>query len=204
MGALTTAILIWFFTAYQTGIIEKSFNVPVVLENIPNNILIENYSPKEVRVTVSGRGDSIFSNVTASDFDIDFDVADIEDGLSKMTLTNKNIEVPSNLTLLKFEPESFLLTAKKYYTAKLPVKAITTGSVPDGFELKSIVVTPEFVEVWVPQDASVPAEVVVETIDVSNTEESVIIPVKMVVPEEVRLVSDDDTVNVALTIEDKE
>jgi hypothetical protein len=203
-GALTTAILIWFFTAYQTGIIEKSFNVPIVLEKIPSDILVENYSPKEAHVTVSGRGDSIFSNITASDFDITYNVSNIKDGLSKIELTKKNIEIPSNLTLLKYEPESFLLTAKKYYTAKLPVKAMTTGSVPEGFELSSVVVTPEFVEVWVPQDASVPAEVLIDTIDVSNSEESVIMPVKMIIPEDIRLVNDDDTVNVALTIEEKE
>ena len=201
-GAVFSAIVIWSFTAYQAGVVEKSFEVPLSLENIPNDVLIENYSPKELTVIVSGRGDSIFANISTEDFEIVYDATELTDGVHKETFDRKDIVIPSNLTLISFEPESFLLTSKKYFSTKIPVEPKIIGEVPQGFELKATVVTPDLVGIWVRKDEAAPTELATETIDITELTESAIVPVKLIVPEDIRLVNGDAIVNVALTIEE--
>jgi uncharacterized protein (TIGR00159 family) len=203
LGAVIFAALIWFITAYQAGIIEKTYSVPITIDELPKDVIIESYNPKEITLTVSGRGESVFSGVKTEDFKIIFDASSLENGTGKQTLTRKNIVLPTNLSLEKFEPEQFLLTSQKYYSARIPVTAKTKGDVANGQELKSIQVIPEFVEVWVPLESPVPFELVTEIIDISTQNESVIIPVKLVVPDDLRLVNGDSTVNVALTVEQR-
>ncbi|KKS21617.1 MAG: putative membrane protein [candidate division WWE3 bacterium GW2011_GWA1_41_8] len=200
-GAVVFAALIWFFTAYQAGIIEKSFNVPITVSNIPKNILVENYNPKTIRVTVSGRGDTIFSSIAESDFKIDYDATNITGGLNKETVSKKNIDIPANLSLVSIEPNSFFLTAKKFYVVKVPVVVRTTGSVTPDLQLTSVVVTPEEIEVWVPEETPAPTEILTEELDVTPFTESTIIPVKMISPEGIRFVDKNIMVSAALTIE---
>lgn len=203
-GAITSAVLIWFFTAFQAGIIEKTYNVPVILDGLPKNVLVENYNPKEIKVIVSGRGDAVFEGITEEDFDITFDTSDLKNGVNKKVILKKNIIVPTNLALINFEPDSVLLTAEAFYSAEVNISAKVTGEVGNEYELKGIEVTPEQIEIWISEGAETPQEILTETIDISDKIESVIIPVKLVVPEGIKLANGDSVVNVALTIEKRQ
>ncbi|MBN1462424.1 MAG: diadenylate cyclase [Paludibacteraceae bacterium] len=199
--ALIFAVVIWFFAAYQAGVVEKSYTIPVEITGLEKNMLVESYSPKEITVVLSGRGESLFFGVDASDFEIDLDFSKIKNGVNKQQITEKNIVVPSNLSLVSFEPDVFLLTAKEYYLTKIPIAARVQGKISDEFELKEISVTPELVDVWITKGEEAPAEITTEIIDVIDKKESVVVPVKIVIPEGVRLANGDAVVSVALTIE---
>jgi len=203
VGAVVCAVLIWFFTAYQAGIVEKSYNIPITIEELPENVVIEDYNPKEIRLTVSGRGDSTFSNIDPSEFQVKFEAKDLQNDINKKTISRKNITVPPSLLLISYEPNSILLTAKKYYEAKVRISAKVAGSLPDELELKNTEITPEEVALLVPEGSDTPTEIITETVDISNQTESVIIPVKLIVPENIRLSNGDNTINIALTIEKK-
>ena len=77
----------------------------------------------------------------------------------------------------------------------------TTGSVTPDLQLTSVVVTPEEIEVWVPEETPAPTEILTEELDVTPFTESIIIPVKMISPEGIRFVDKNIMVSAALTIE---
>ncbi|MFC1722383.1 diadenylate cyclase [Patescibacteria group bacterium] len=203
LGAFIIAMVLWFFTAYQAGIVEKSFEIPINIEKLPKDVVVENYNPKEIKITVSGRGDATFANLSEEDFKIIYDATYLKNGVSKEPLVIKNIVLPSNLNLISFDPESFLITAKKYVMAEIPVTAKVKGNLGKNYELKKIEVTPDIVEIWIPEDEDIPTELVTETIDVSDQTESIIIPAKVSIPEDFRFVNGDEFINVALTIEER-
>jgi diadenylate cyclase len=200
-GSLMLAGVLWFFTAYQAGITEKSFLVPITLNNMPKDIVIEEYNPKSIRVTVNGRGDAILSKVSESDFKVNFDASVLDSGVNKQKINNKDIVLPSNISLVSYEPGSFLLTTKKYYTVQVPVSVRTSGELTEGLEMKSIAVSPDYVEVFVLEETEAPEKVYTEVIDISSFKEPVIIPVPLVIPEGSKIVNGQEEVSVAITIE---
>ena len=203
-GAVIAASLIWFFTAYQTEVITREFNVPVTFESISKDTVIESYSPKVVKVIVRGRGEQTFEKITDGSFELDFGEMTFQKGVNKLSVEKQSIVLPEKVNLISYEPETILLTVKKYNIVQVPVIARTKGTLEKELELKSVAITPESIPVWVLQDEPVPSEISTETIDVSNQSESVIFPIKVIIPENIRLVNGDATVNVALTIEEKQ
>lgn len=201
IGAIVFSVLVWFFSAYQAGIVQKSYDIPVTLNQIPESTIVQSYSPKEIRIHVSGRGEASFTNIEADDFKVNIDAADIQNGVSEKIILKRNIVVPGNLSLIEFEPTKILLTATKYNATSVSVKPNITGQPADGLEMTQTLITPDTVEVWVPEGMEAPQEIMTETIDVTNITESSIIPVKLVVPEDLRLISGQGAVNVAITVE---
>lgn len=204
VGALVSAILIWFFTAYQAGIMEKTYTVPVTLENLPKSVSIENYSPQDIEVTVSGRGNSVFDEISAEDFALEIDASSLKDGVNQKSIERKDLSIPTNMTFVNAEPNLILLTAKKYYSVQVPVQPDVRGQVAENLQLDGTVITPQTVEVWVPEGQEAPRELTTEAVDISSQTESVIIPVKVIVPNGYRLLNGNSTVNIALTIEERQ
>ena len=202
-GALVFASVVWFLTAYQAGIIEKSFNVPITFENLQKDTIIQDYSPKEIELTVAGRGENVLSDLSISDFKINFDASNLQHGVNKQILMSQDITLPLHTSLSSFSPSTLLLTVQKYYSAQVQITVKTKGTLKRGLELKIITVTPEIIELLVPQDSPTPEEILTETIDISEQTESVIIPVKLIIPENLRFNNNDSKVNVALTIDKK-
>jgi len=124
-----------------------------------------------------------------------------EEILKRLGLADRMNDIPANLSLVSIEPNSFFLTAKKFYVVKVPVVVRTTGSVTPDLQLTSVVVTPEEIEVWVPEETPAPTEILTEELDVTPFPESIIIPVKMISPEGIRFVDKNIMVSAALTIE---
>ncbi len=201
VGALAFSIIIWFFTAYQAGIIERTYSVPITLNQVPESTIVQSYSPKELRVKVSGRGDSSFNDIDADDFKVNVDAADLQNGINEKTVARRNINIPGNLTLIDFEPTSFLLTATRYYLVEVPIAIVTSGEIDNELEITNTAITPTSVELWIPEGTAPPAEIFTENIDVSNLTESAIVPINLVMPENVRPVNSDVSINVAITIE---
>jgi diadenylate cyclase len=202
--AAVVAMIIWFFTAYQAGISQKTFDVPVVFSEIPQNSIIEDLNPKTVKVTLTGRGDTVFSDISEDNLSINLDIDTLQTGVNKKEISRKNINLPANISMVEFDPPSVLLTAKKYFTVKVPVSIKTTGTLEEGFEITDILATPDTVELQVLQDTQPPAEIATEEIDISKYTDSVIIPIKIILPTDTRLLNGTEQINVAFTIEKTE
>ena len=201
-AALLSAAVLWFFSAYQAGIIKKTYSVPVNFSRLPSNIQIENYSPKDINLTLSGRGDVIFSQITAGDFQISLDASDIKNGVNQLEIFQSNIVRPLNLTLTSIDPSTILLTAKKYISYKLPISVTTKGTPAKGFQVKNITITPTTLDIWIPENASSPAQIATETIDITGLKDSFVVPARLLIPEGLKLQKPDlVTATIALTIE---
>jgi uncharacterized protein (TIGR00159 family) len=201
-AALLSASLIWFFSAYQAGIVKKTYTVSIDFLKLPDNVLIENYSPKSVLLTVDGRGDVAFSGLKPEDFGLEIDASSVTNGINKFNLSPAMFRQPLNLNISSIEPETVLLTAKKYFSAQVPVRVKTKGEPAKGYHTTSIAVTPESLDLLVPEAATTPAEIATDIIDLTDQKESFVVPIKLVLPEGIKPDKPENTsVNVAITIE---
>jgi len=121
---------------------------------------------------------------------------------TKIQVVSKDISIPAGLSLVDFEPQTVLVSSEKYTKMEIAVVAKTKGNTPKEVELKGVAVTPEKIEVLVPQGSEAPKEIATEVIDVSSQTEPIIVPVKIILDEKFKLVDQaDSTINVALDIQ---
>ncbi len=201
--SILLASCIWFLTAYQADMLEKSYSIPITFSQVPPEVLIEDISPSEVFITVSGRGEKAFEGINNESFQVIFEDNTLETGVNTKILSEKNFVVPRDLALVSFEPESFLFTATQYLAVEVSVSPKITGNLYEGLELKNVVVTPDMVSLWVPQGVSPPERIYTTEINIETLHETKIIPVRLVLPEGVRLARGDETAHVAIIVGDK-
>ena len=134
-------------------------------------------------------------------FSITVDASRLKNGVNEIALTEKNILQPANLKIDSVNPSSLLLTARKRFPVLTPVTASTRGQVPPGFQLLSVDISPQSLELWYPENSSPSAQISTEIIDLSRYQETVVIPVGVVIPDQASVLLDNPTVNVGLTIE---
>jgi len=201
IGSLAVAGILWFFAAYQAGIVEKTYNVPLDTLKLPKNVIIEEYSPKDVKIRVSTRGENSFKEISAKDFKINMDFSNLQNGVNKLSVTKNIITGPANFSITSFEPNIILLTAKKYYLVELPISVKTTGKLKGRLTLTATEAEPKSLRVWIPEGAEPPVEIPTEPLDLTNKSESTVTPVKLLLPEGLRLENDSTSISAALTIE---
>ncbi len=202
VSAMIVAFLVWFFMAYQAGIVEKTFEAELVFNKVPKDTIVQSYTPKSLKVSTRGRGEGSFANIDATDFVVQINAGNLQSGLNKIQIESKDISIPAGLSLVDFEPQTVLVSSEKYTKMEISVVAKTKGNTPKEVELKGVAVTPEKVEVLVPQGSEAPSEIATEVIDVSSQTEPIIVPVKIIIDEKFKLVDQaDSTVNVALDIQ---
>lgn len=200
-SAVLTALVLWFFTAYQTGIVEQEFFVPITFTDLPNDVLIENHTPKELTLVVSSRGNSILKNTTLSNFKVNVDASELKDDINRIKIDRKNITLPINLTLVSFKPDTILLTSKKYTSIQLPITVQISGIPAKGFSLKEITITPQTIDLWIPASATAPADIKTVPIDVNGLEAPLVVSAVLEIPQEAKLIQGEPTANVALNID---
>jgi len=202
ISSLGAAGLLWFFTTYQTDVVTKKYSIPVEFTSVPQNIQIETISPKEILLTVSGRGEATYRGISQDSFEISLNASQIQNGINSFNLTHQDIKEPINLNLVSYSPDQILLTAKKYVSQTVPLKIISKGVPAKGFQLKSLVVTPADLEILVPENATPPSEIATETVILTDLKESTIIPARLVLPAGIKLAQPElPPVSITATIE---
>lgn len=199
-GALATSVVIWFFMVYQAGIVTETYEVPITFEKPPENIFIEEYSPKQITVNVSGRGEGIFADLSGEDFEYVYDASELGGGVTKHTIVTEEITTPPNVTIENITPDTLLLTSIQFVSQKIPVKASIVGELEDGLNNSETVVTPEFIEVLVEQGKDIPTEIYTQEIDISDLKETTIVPTTLQLPKGIKVDLENKDINVAITI----
>jgi diadenylate cyclase len=199
--AVLSAVTLWFFSAYQAGIINMTYTIPVTFINVPEDTLIQSYSPKSVNLTVAGRGEVSFKDVDSGDFAVNIDASSIRNGVNKFNITPADIKQPINLRISGVQPDTLLLTANRYHSVGIDVKVQTRGQPARGYTIRDITVTPLQIAVWIPLNATPPAEIVTEPVDVTGKNESFVTPANLVIPSDIQVAKPGDiSANVAITI----
>lgn len=99
--------------------------------------------PPVVRLTVEGSTRSLDQLVTS----ISSVALDLRDGTrEQVTFEPEDFEIPSDLVIRSIEPERLTLEWQDLITRAVPVQSSVTGSVAEGFEVSSLSVDPELVQ----------------------------------------------------------
>lgn len=199
--SITLAVLLWITFAFRAETVQKDFTVPVSFANLPDGILIEDFSPQDLKITLEGRGESSFDQIDSSDLKVNLDTKYLKTGLNTLQILPANIIRPTKLSLQSFQPQAIYVSAKKYRLLSLPVTAQTTGNPQRGYQVSGIVIEPSFVEVWIPEQDIAPQSLSPKPISVSQANQNVLGEYELIIPSNLKLKKQDDIlVNVAISV----
>lgn len=190
--ALFVAIFLWFIIAFPTGTIQRDFTIPISYHNLPENFVIEESSPKELLVTLAGRGDNAFNQIQIDKLEVAIEGTELVLEANKIRIDENAIIRPLNLSVVKINPTEVQVFVKKYNTANIPIKIRTSGAVASGYAINSIVSSPRYVILMIPDGQNAPNNIYTEALDLNNINEDASIKTKLVLPYGTRLSQESD------------
>jgi uncharacterized protein (TIGR00159 family) len=103
MLALTLAIVAWFALAYNPHTIQRTFVIPIEYRYQPTQLLLDERAPDEARVTLSG-SERNFRFLEPGSLKISIDLTEARIGQQEIAITDKNVRLPTNMTMYRIEP----------------------------------------------------------------------------------------------------
>jgi len=129
--SLLAAIVMWFFIMRdQNPVMEVSYTVPVQVQNLASNYIIED-APQYVRVTLSGPRDTII-NLKSENLKAYIDASGVSTGQNNVTI---HFNPPSGMSIVEIKPDTVTINVDEF------------GQIPDNVALKSVTVIPKEVTV---------------------------------------------------------
>jgi len=110
--AIALAIAFWYIFVPGSKTVEISYNVPVVVENLPADLQVEEIQPPEVTATFVGPRRAFYL-FDAKKVKVTVDVALAELGRRTFRISEQNIRYPKDLTLQELNPSTLKLSVKK-------------------------------------------------------------------------------------------
>ena len=186
--ALMLALGLWFAFGYQRESIQRDFPVPIEYRKIAQEWEVEGFRDKQATVTITGPSQA-FALFDPSTLTISVDLSSMQEGEQEIVLSSDTIKIPSNLSLVKIQPESIAIIAHKLYPLDVPFHVKTTESLPAALKLKKILVSPEVVSIQAPLNLMKERDRIVintEPIDLSKVTQTTTFDVRLISPPEVR------------------
>ncbi len=185
--ALIGAGLLWFFVAYPSEIVQRDFTVPVAYQNVPDQILIGSVIPKEITVTLAGRGANAFDAATPEDLSITIEGSAFKDGVNTVALDNYMVHRPLNLGVINISPQQVNIHTTEYARHIVPVSVTTKGRPPLGVTVDSIHSDPTTIAILIPKDASAPEFIKTEAVVLTDIKDHDRVTAKLVIPPHIYL-----------------
>lgn len=183
--AVVLAFGLWVVFTTPGESIRKDFSVPLVYRNLPADWILEEPVPKESIVTLEGSAQA-FSLMNPDSLKIILDMTDLREGEQYVPLREDQLKLPSNLSLVRFDPSRVPLSARKLGLAEGIIKVQTTGALREGLTLKQISARPEVIPVLAPANGKKSIRVLTEPVNLGEIQATTTVKPRLVLPSDAR------------------
>ncbi len=149
--ALLAATGLWYNQAgkHREQISVRGFTLPVLLVNLPPDLVIITEVPETVSVRLQGPLSRAFD--PTKPLEVLLDLNDAEAGEHPYRISEKDIQLPPDVTIVSLDPSEITLAFEELETDRLAVKAILEGDPAAGFMLGETQVSPAFLRIRGPR-----------------------------------------------------
>ncbi len=167
--SLVIAAFIWFIAQGQTDI-EKSFQIPVVLEGLSEELVATELSADVVNIRVRGSRAAL-DNIETKTFEYVLPGEGAQSGPAdfRVDLVGLERKLPRGSTILSHSPSNIEARFEPRAQRRVRVQPAVAGDPANGYQISSIVVEPSVVQIEGARSEVLRlTEVVTETVDVSG------------------------------------
>jgi YbbR domain-containing protein len=144
--ALAISLGLWFaVTGQRTPTTIRLRNVQLDFQ-LPNDMEISNDPRRDVDITVSGNSFALES-LNRRELVARVDVSGYKPGDRVIQLTDKIIDLPAGIKVVKIEPNTVPLRIEPSLEREVEVEARREGDLPEGFELYGVQIYPQRIRV---------------------------------------------------------
>ncbi|MDD5434743.1 MAG: CdaR family protein [Nitrospira sp.] len=150
--SLFFAVTIWFYITpiISKDTIEINYAIPLQLKNIPENIMISGKVDDHISVRFKGRQNAI-KELDMGQVNVSIDLSNGREGGRVYTLDRSNINIPSNIDVVRIDPKIIKIDMVRVIKKNLKVKVEIAGMPAKGYRVKRVFVRPSEVAVEGPE-----------------------------------------------------
>jgi len=142
--ALGIAVFLWGI-ASGTSNAERGFDIPVVLDRLPDNLVITDQSIDEVNVRVMGSR-AVLRSVDPDSYKLEIDVSGAKPGVAVYDVDLSRIDLPRAARFVSHAPSRVQVRFEKRGRKAVKIRAELQGEPAAGFHLVSVSTEPS--KVW--------------------------------------------------------
>ncbi len=139
---LGLGLLLW----RSASSVESELNVPVIIENLPGNLIIVGQPPKEVEVIVTGQK-LVLDAFLEQEHACVLDLTGASAGLTTLPVEESNLQFPAGISIVQMEPTSFTLRIEPKLTKTVPVVVSLTDTPATGYRVTLTLATPSSLQI---------------------------------------------------------
>ncbi len=184
--AIFLALGLWFVFGYQKESVQRDYVVPIEYRGVSQEWEIEESRATQTTITLMASSQA-FSLFDPNSVKVSIDLSSMVEGRQAIILSADMVNIPSNITLVKFKPDRIHISAHKLHSREVRVFIDTTGQVPEGYDLRKISVEPEMLTVLAPFALTGNRiYITTEPIDLSEITASQSVTARLVYPNRIR------------------
>jgi YbbR domain-containing protein len=201
--ALVIAVFLWGVAQGSTDV-RYSFDIPVEIHGVDEQLVVTNQSADEVNVGVQGSRAAL-RNLDDQRIKYEIDVSKVKPGVAEFEVDLASIELPRRARFVSHSPSRIQIRLERRSRKEVSVSADIQGEPAEGFALAEVRVVPD--RVWLAGAKSHVmrvAEVQTEPIDVDGLKESQELQARLILGGGTVWAEDDKPVTVQIVVEPRE
>jgi len=147
--AIALAIFTWFLVTGRE-VVETWLDMPVVMTNPPEGMVIEDGLVDKIQVRVRGPK-GLVSSLTNQNLTYSLDVSHLKVGNQVMDIDTNKLPLPAIYEVVEVKPKRLTLLVDRRITKKVSLEPAWSGSINPDYRLVDIKATPDLVEVRGPE-----------------------------------------------------
>ena len=148
--AVLLAVIMWYFVVGEERA-EVGLTAPLILINMPRDLIVVNNVPHGIEIRVNGPS-SLVRSLSAENLSKSLDLSNAREGTVSFSISAEGIPLPRGVKITQINPTQITVVLQKLMTKTIVVHPRVTGRPAPGFELESIKVNPEQVDIAGPDE----------------------------------------------------
>lgn len=171
--SLLLAISLWFFVMGEKEAEFSFSDVPLVLINKPDDLIISQQTADRINLRVSGSR-TILATLSSNNIKATVDLEGVKPGNTIVKNLVDKVKLPNGTKISSISPAELSLTLEPMVTKKVPVHLTIEGIPKEGYEISHISIKPEFVEVDLAKSEAKDLEkIMTAPLDISEAKENI-------------------------------
>ncbi len=169
--ALAFACILWFFVTGEQKL-ERSYEVPLQLKNMPAGMMVANDIPNVIDVRISGPR-TLLMNLQLQDIGIAVNLKDLEPGLTTLKRLEERLNLPGPLKVTRLSPSYIDVKLERVVSKKVEVKPQFRGKPAAGYRVAAVHIEPAQVMIeGAESEVAVLDSVATEIVDIADAGET--------------------------------
>ncbi|MBG0789151.1 MAG: YbbR-like domain-containing protein [Desulfovibrionaceae bacterium] len=147
--SIALAVFTWFLVTGRE-VVETWVDMPVVMTNPPEGLIIEDGLVDKIQVRLRGPK-GLVGNLSSQNLTYTFDVGKLRIGEQTMEIETSRIPLSSTYEIIEVKPNRLKLLVDRRVSKKIAVEAAWAGDINSDYTLHEIVASPDVVDIRGPE-----------------------------------------------------